>query len=438
LQNFSAIVVQPELTRFPTKRPVLSTMEEACSLAKAIGLEVLHSEIVTINKLRARDYFGKGTVKRLSDLILNLKVNHTELIVFVNTRLSPIQQRNLETAMAVKVIDRTQLILEIFGARAETRSGRLQVELAALNFQRSRLVRSWTHLERQRGGGGFLGGPGERQIELDRRLLKNRINRIKDELTSVVRTRNLQRKSPWRTDAVFVALVGYTNAGKSTLFNRLTGAKAFSKDMLFATLDPTIREFDYFAGQKMAIADTVGFISDLPIELIEAFKSTLEVVTYADILIHVHDASSPSFFEESEDVKKVLASLEVNAESQKTPTLHVLNKIDLIKTDVDQLIKLKNIFPKGVMVSAAEGDGIDDLISNLGVYLDSVSILLEVFLRPTEGAARAWLYEHANVKYSEFFEDGSEKMYVKIKPINNEKFLSRWPSVEQTQRMKLV
>lgn len=417
-------------------RPFSAVLDEACLLAKAIGLAVLHSEIITINKLTARDYLGKGTIENLSTLIQNLDVNQCDLIVIINTRLSPIQQRNLETAMGVKVIDRTQLILEIFGARAETRSGRLQVELAALNFERSRLVRSWTHLERQRGGVGFLGGPGERQIEIDRRLLKNRISRVKNELNSVVRTRNLQRNSQWRNDAVFVVLIGYTNAGKSMFFNSLTGARAFSKDMLFATLDPKIRELGSFAGRKMAIADTVGFISDLPIELIEAFKSTLEVVTYADILVHVHDVSSPFFSEESADVEKVLESLGIDAASQKERTVHVLNKVDLIKADIEQLTKIKNIFPRGVIVSAKNGDGMEGFISHLELYLDSNSIFLDVLLGPLEGDARAWLYEHANVEHSEFYEDGSEKMFVKIKPIDNEKFLSRWPNLNYTQRIR--
>ena len=233
-------------------------LDEACLLASAIGLEVAHGEVVLLAKLRASSYFGKGVTERLSDLAEDFTNDNNTPVVIINTDLSPVQQRNLETQIKAKVIDRTQLILEIFGARAQTHAGRLQVELAALSFQRSRLVRSWTHLERQRGGSGFLGGPGERQIELDRRMLMDRVTRIKAELNDVARTRKLQRSNRSRSETPTVALIGYTNAGKSTVFNRLTGAAVLSKDMLFATLDPTMRELDLGSGRKVILADTVG------------------------------------------------------------------------------------------------------------------------------------------------------------------------------------
>ena len=283
-----AVVIHPELRYAPSSRPADLMLDEACLLADAIGLEVVHSEVIPLAKLRAGSYFGKGVTERLSDLAEDFTHDIDAPVVIINTNLSPVQQRNLETQIKAKVIDRTQLILEIFGARAQTHAGRLQVELAALSFQRSRLVRSWTHLERQRGGSGFLGGPGERQIELDRRMLMDRVTRIKAELKEVTRTRTLQRSNRLRSETPTVALIGYTNAGKSTLFNRLTGADVLSKDMLFATLDPTMRELDFVSGRKVVLADTVGFISQLPTELVEAFKSTLEEVLYADVLLHVH------------------------------------------------------------------------------------------------------------------------------------------------------
>ena len=282
-----AFVIHPELRHAPSTRPADLMLDEACLLANAIGLEVVHSEVIVLAKLRAGSYFGKGVTERLGDLAKDFTHEIDAPVVIINTSLSPVQQRNLETQIKAKVIDRTQLILEIFGARAQTHAGRLQVELAALSFQRSRLVRSWTHLERQRGGSGFLGGPGERQIELDRRMLMDRVTRIKAELKEVTRTRKLQRSNRLRNETPTLALIGYTNAGKSTLFNRLTGADVLSKDMLFATLDPTMRELDFVSGRKAVLADTVGFISQLPTELVEAFKSTLEEVVHADVLLHV-------------------------------------------------------------------------------------------------------------------------------------------------------
>ena len=296
----------------PLPRGAEAMLEEAVQLVAAIGLEVVLAETVSLHKPRAGTFLGSGYVDGLA-----ARVDEDDPpVIIVNTGLSPVQQRNLETATKCKVIDRTALILEIFGARAQTHAGRLQVELAALTFQRSRLVRSWTHLERQRGGGGFLGGPGERQIELDRRMLMDRVVRIRKELKEVERTRHLQRGNRSRGEVPTVALIGYTNAGKSTLFNRMTGADVLSKDMLFATLDPTMRAITLPSGRQIVLADTVGFISQLPTELVEAFKSTLEEVVQADLLLHVHDAASPLVAEEAGDVRGVLADLGIDDGAQ--------------------------------------------------------------------------------------------------------------------------
>ena len=424
-----AFIIHPELRNTPSNRPADLMLDEACLLASAIGLEVVHSEVIAIAKLRASSYFGKGVTERLADLAENFTHEIDTPVVIVNTNLSPAQQRNLETQIKAKVIDRTQLILEIFGARAQTHAGRLQVELAALSFQRSRLVRSWTHLERQRGGSGFLGGPGERQIELDRRMLMERVTRIKAELKEVTRTRALQRRNRLRGETSTVALIGYTNAGKSTLFNKLTGADVLSKDMLFATLDPTMRELDFDSGRKAVLADTVGFISQLPIELVESFKSTLEEVVHADVLLHVHDASSPLVAEEAADVIKVLGDLGIDAEMQLARIVHVLNKADLLDSDDEKINRLQNMFRNGVFTSAVTGDGLDDLLGHLDGYLGKSAILVLIDISPTDGAARAWLHQNAMVKSSNFDDQGHEQILVSIDPADHARLCSRWPNL---------
>ena len=424
-----AFVIHPELRHAPSSRPADLMLDEACLLANAIGLEVVHSEVIALAKLRAGSYFGKGVTERLGDLAEDFTHEINAPVVIINTSLSPVQQRNLETQIKAKVIDRTQLILEIFGARAQTHAGRLQVELAALSFQRSRLVRSWTHLERQRGGSGFLGGPGERQIELDRRMLMDRVTRIKAELKEVTRTRTLQRSNRLRSETPTLALIGYTNAGKSTLFNRLTGADVLSKDMLFATLDPTMRELDFVSGRKAVLADTVGFISQLPTELVEAFKSTLEEVVHADVLLHVHDASSPLVAEEAADVVKVLGDLGMDAETQAARILHVLNKADLIAAGDEQVTGLQNMFSDGVFVSAKTGDGVDDLLAHLDRHLGKSAILATIYITPTDGAARAWLHQNAMVKSSHFDDLGHEQILVSIDPADHARLCARWPDL---------
>ena len=429
MNNPIAFVFHPELRSAPSKRPANSMLDEACLLANAIGLDVVYAEVITLAKLRAGSYFGKGVTNRVADLAEDFSNVNEAPLVIINTSLSPVQQRNLETEIRAKVIDRTQLILEIFGARAKTHAGSLQVELAALSFQRSRLVRSWTHLERQRGGSGFLGGPGERQIELDRRMLMDRVTRIKTELKEVTRTRTLQRSNRLRSETSTVAMIGYTNAGKSTLFNLLTGADVLSKDMLFATLDPTMRELDFASGRKAVLADTVGFISQLPIELIEAFKSTLEEVIYADVLLHIHDASSALAAEEATDVVKVLDDLGMDEETQAARIVHVLNKADLLDGDDERVATLKNMFPNGIFTSAVTGDGVVNLLAHLDRHLGKSAILVTVEVTPIDGAARAWLHQNAMVKSSHFDEHGTEHILASIDPINYDRLCSRWPNL---------
>ena len=409
----------------PMARSGEAMLEEAARLVEAIGLEVVLAETVAIYKPRAGTFLGTGYVERLAAMA----ESDDPPVVIVNTSLSPVQQRNLETATRCKVIDRTALILEIFGARAQTHAGRLQVELAALTFQRSRLVRSWTHLERQRGGGGFLGGPGERQIELDRRMLMDRVVRIRKELKEVERTRHLQRGNRMRGEVPTIALIGYTNAGKSTLFNRLTGAGVLSKDMLFATLDPTMRAITLPSGRAAVLADTVGFISQLPTELVEAFKSTLEEVLQADLLLHVHDSASRLVAEEAEDVRSVLSDLGMAEEEQAGKLLSVLNKSDLLDDGEGQAEMLGNLFPGGCFASAGTGAGIDRLLEAIDSHLGAGRQLASIVVGPADGAARAWLFERGDVQNCLMAENGSETISVAMDDADWSRFRARWPAL---------
>ena len=409
----------------PMARSGEAMLEEAARLVEAIGLEVVFAETVAIYKPRAGTFLGTGYVERLAAVA----ESDDPPVVIVNTSLSPVQQRNLETATRCKVIDRTALILEIFGARAQTHAGRLQVELAALTFQRSRLVRSWTHLERQRGGGGFLGGPGERQIELDRRMLMDRVVRIRKELKEVERTRHLQRGNRMRGEVPTIALIGYTNAGKSTLFNRLTGAGVLSKDMLFATLDPTMRAITLPSGRAAVLADTVGFISQLPTELVEAFKSTLEEVLQADLLLHVHDSASRLVAEEAEDVRSVLTDLGMAEEEQAGKLLSVLNKSDLLDDGDGQAEMLGNLFPGGCFASAGTGAGIDRLLEAIDSHLGAGRQLASIVVGPADGAARAWLFERGDVQNCLMAENGSETISVAMDDADWSRFRARWPAL---------
>ena len=427
-----AFVIHPDIRTMPLPRGPEAMLEEAVQLVAAISLDVVHAEAVSLHKPRAPTFLGTGFVDRIADIA----AEHDEPVIVVNAALTPVQQRNLETRTKCKVIDRTALILEIFGARAQTHAGRLQVELAALTFQRSRLVRSWTHLERQRGGGGFLGGPGERQIELDRRMLMDRVVRIRKELKEVERTRHLQRGNRQRGEVPTIALIGYTNAGKSTLFNRLTGAGVLSKDMLFATLDPTMRAITLASGREVVLADTVGFISQLPTELVEAFKSTLEEVVQADLLLHVHDAASPLVAEEAGDVRDVLAELGLDEEAQDARLLSVLNKADLLVDrnaggDAAQYDILQNLVPDAVRVSALTGAGMDDLLAAIEARIGAGRHVAEVVVGPADGAARAWLFARGDVRHSETSDTGDVRLQVAMETANWARFHARWPGLAE-------
>lgn len=385
-------------------------LEEALGLAAAIDIELLGGEATALRTLKPATYLGSGKLKELKDFA---KSNEIDLIVF-DCELSPIQQRNLERELKVKVIDRTALILEIFGDRANTKEGELQVELAHLVYQRSRLVRSWTHLERQRGGSGFMGGPGETQIEADRRIIADRITRIKRQLATVTKTRDLHRAQRQKTPYPIVALVGYTNAGKSTLFNRLTDADVLAEDMLFATLDPTMRSIELPSGKKIIMSDTVGFISELPTTLVAAFRATLEEVLEADLVVHVRDASHPDSDIQKRDVEKVLAELGVDlsydleADNDATPVLEAMNKCDLVpKAELEtwQTAGLRN--HTSIPVSGLTGIGCDYFITALDKALGTKDLNIEIIVPFDDGQTPAWLHANSKILDTEYTDKGT-------------------------------
>ncbi|MEX2648556.1 MAG: GTPase HflX [Alphaproteobacteria bacterium] len=418
-----ALVLHPSRGDGRASRSAESRLAEAEGLAEAIHLEIAETRIAIVRTPRPATLLGSGKVAEIATLCAERGIG----LVVVDAPLTPVQQRNLERAWGAKVIDRTGLILEIFGARARTKEGSLQVEMAALSYQRSRLVRSWTHLERQRGGFGFLGGPGESQIEADRRLIDERIIRLKRELAEVARTRALHRRARRRVPHPLVALVGYTNAGKSTLFNRLTGSRVFADDRLFATLDPTLRGLVLPSGRRIILSDTVGFVSDLPTQLVVAFRATLEEVIEADLVVHVRDASHPDTEAQRRDVLDVLRELGLGGLIDRGLIVEAHNKIDRLGEETRaRLLTTTARHDNEAAISAVTGQGCDVLLRVLDARLSNGRRVVDMVLPFQAGQAIAWLYRHGEVIGRTNTEHGV-RMTVGLGPEDLARFEERWP-----------
>lgn len=422
------LIVHPVLPHPPdalhnVSRSIDAQIEEATGLAAAIEMDVVHADSYRVNRISPGHLLGSGARETIHNLIKDLQPD----VVVVNHTLSPVQQRNLEKDWETKVIDRTGLILEIFGARAQSAEGKIQVELARLTYERSRLVRSWTHLERQRGGTGGTGGPGESQLELDRRLIDDRIARLKRDLEQVKQHRDLERKGRDKVPFPVVAIVGYTNAGKSTLFNTMTGADVFAKDLLFATLDTTMRKLELPNGADVILSDTVGFISDLPTNLIAAFRATLEQLQHAAVILHVRDVTAPDFVAQGADVVAIMHDLGIEAENDDR-VIEVWNKTDAL--DAEHLVDMQRRARENtsvVLTAARVGAGLDDLKLKIQEIL-SQTHSREIYRVPlSDGKAQAWLHSHAHVIHTEV-EDDMMVFEVEIDPVSAERFGVLYPN----------
>mgnify|MGYP001548176969 CR=1 FL=1 len=420
-----ALVIHPERDARGSPRSAKARLDEAVGLAEALDLEIRDAITAPLRKRTPATLFGSGKVIEIGELCFQLDVD----VAVVDDALTPVQQRNLEKAWQVKVMDRTGMILEIFARRARTREGILQVELARLSYERSRLVRTWTHLERQRGGFGVMGGPGETQIETDRRLLAEKIGKLKRELVEVRRTRNLQRGARQRHPFPAVALVGYTNAGKSTLFNRLTNAEVVAEDMLFATLDPTLRMLSLPDGRPAILSDTVGFISDLPHELVESFRATLEEVKEADVILHVRDIASENSDAEAADVRAVLSRLGIEVADRNF--VEVWNKADLVDEETREHLEgdARRSNPPAVLLSAVSGEGCEALLETIARLVDDAPPV-SVYATPAQGAALAWLYRHGRVLDRIEDDEGGVRLAVRLEPQALGQFEQLFPKVD--------